>query len=74
MVAARKFPATGTISSLSPSRVAGMFLSGTNLYFADASSGKLYRIGFKNGVVSGSAVLVDSSRNWRARGAFIAQR
>lgn len=71
IVGAARFAATGTINSLSPSRVAGMFLAGDWLYFADRTSGKLYRIGFNRGVVSGTAEMVDQSMDWRSRGGFI---
>lgn len=70
-VGARAFQATGDIASLSPSRVQGMFLSGTTLYFADRSTGALYSVGFNGGVVSGPAQLVDDTMDWRSRGSFL---
>lgn len=72
LVGATRFTATGAVSTLNPSRVRGMFLSGGLLYFADGSNGqtggRLYSIGFSNGVVGSTLVQVDATRDWRARG------
>ncbi len=71
VVGAARFTATGTISTLNPNRVAGMFLDGDRLYFADRTNADLYSIGFTRGVVSGTPVLEDTTIDWRARGTFI---
>jgi PKD repeat protein len=64
--------ATGTsLTSMSPQRVAGMFKSGSTIYFADKTSGALFSIPFADGAVSGSAVSVNSAIDWRARGLFV---
>ncbi len=66
-------------SAMSPNRVAGMFASGTTLYFADKSDGHLYSaqlngVGggtLSEGTVAGAATLVNSAIDWRARGDFV---
>jgi PKD repeat protein len=66
----------GTVSSLNPTRVAGMFISGSRLYFADRNDGHLYSIGLTgNGIgnpgqITGTATLADANIDWRSRGAF----
>ena len=68
---------TGTVSSLNPARVQGMFISGSTLYFADKTDGHLYSIGLTGagigvpGTVTGTATLVNSSIDWRARGDLV---
>jgi len=64
VIGARQFTVGGDVSALDPSRVRGMFLSGTTLYFADANTGDLMKVGFSGGEVSGGASLVNSSQNW----------
>lgn len=71
IVGAARFTATGDISAFAPGRVQGMFLSDGRLYFADKNDGHLYSTGFSRGVVTGPVALVDSSIDWRARGAFV---
>ena len=72
IVGAARFTATGDVAALQPNRVAGMFLVGNTLYFADSSSaGRLYSVGFNRGVVTGPAQLVNSTIDWRARGTFV---
>ena len=61
--------ATGDSSAIP--NVAGMFLSGDTLYFANAADGFLYSIGFVDGVVTGPAQLVNNTRDWRAGGLFV---
>ncbi len=69
----------GNGSAMSPNRVAGMFGSGTTLYFADKTDGHLYSaqlvgVGggtLSEGTVAGAATLVNSSIDWRARGDFV---
>ncbi len=67
-VGGSRFTASGSISTLNPTRVRGMFLSGSKVYFADSTNGRLSSIGFAGGVVSGGVVEVDATRDWRARG------
>ena len=61
-VGGTRFSATGSVSTLNPTRVRGMFLDGGRLYFADSTSGHLLSIDFDGGVVSGSVSDVNSSR------------
>ncbi|MFZ0324089.1 MAG: malectin domain-containing carbohydrate-binding protein [Actinomycetes bacterium] len=65
VVGARRYDVDS--GALNASQVGGMFLSGGSLYYALRSDGDLYRVGFNAGV-SGSATLVDSSRDWTAQG------
>jgi PKD repeat protein len=68
----RNAVATGTgLTSMAPQRVAGMFKSGSTIYFADKATGALNAIPFANGVVSGSATTANSAIDWRARGIFV---
>ena len=69
-VGATPFTATGDIASLAPNRVQGMFLSNDAVFFADASTGDLLRVGFVNGVVTGPATMVDDTEDWRTRVLF----
>ena len=69
---ARTAVATGTsLTSMAPQRVAGMFKSGSTIYFADKATGALFSIPFAAGAVSGSAASVNSAIDWRARGLFV---
>jgi chitodextrinase len=67
----------GAVASLNPARVQGMFISGSTLYFADKTDGHLYSIGLTGagigvpGTVTGTATLVNSSIDWRARGDLV---
>ncbi len=64
--------ATGTsLTSMAPQRVAGMFKSGSTVYFADKATGALFAIPFAAGAVSGTAASVNSAIDWRARGLFV---
>jgi hypothetical protein len=57
--------------SFAGSNVRGMFLSNGKIYYADnatGANGRLTSVNFANGAVSGSPTVVDSSRDWRARG------
>ena len=68
----RNAVATGTsLTSMAPQRVAGIFNSGSTVYFADKASGALFAIPFASGVVSGTAASVNSAIDWRARGLFV---
>jgi PKD repeat protein len=56
--------------------VAGMFLSGHDLYWASAATGELRRVTFTGGVPSGSAQLAApgpaaGGRDWRGRALFL---
>jgi PKD repeat protein len=62
--------AGGNIAGLNPTRVRGMFIDGESLYFADATSGNLLRMGWSGGAPSGSPVVVDSTVDWRGRALF----
>ncbi len=54
------------------SNVAGMFLSGTSLYYANRNDGTLHRVNFSGGVVSGSDTVVNNTGiDWRAHGLFL---
>jgi PKD repeat protein len=77
VVGAIRNTVTGAISSLNPARVQGMFISGGTLYFADKTDGHLYSIGLTGagigspGTVTGTATLVNSAMDWRARGDLV---
>jgi PKD domain len=66
-----------TAAMLNPLRVASMFISGTTIYVADSSNGHLYAVTLTGatlagpGAITGPATLVDSSIDWRSRGAFV---
>ncbi len=68
---------TGAVSALNPQRVASMFISGTTVYLADSGDGHLYAVTLASGSVAsagsvtGPATLVDSTIDWRSRGAFV---
>ena len=69
VVGSVRYTATGDVATLNPSRVRGMFLAGGQLFFADNNSnGRLTSIAFSGGVVGSTLTVVDSSRDWRARG------
>ncbi len=63
-------------TSFDPTQIAGMFLSGSTLYYANSSSGNLFQVTLSGGTVAvpgtvtGPATLADSTIDWRARGAF----
>ncbi len=58
---------------LSWTNTAGMFVNGSNLFFANAVNGNLTRVGFVDGSPSGSPVVVDTANDWRARALFVGQ-
>jgi PKD repeat protein len=68
---------TGDVSSMQPQRVAGLFVSGSTLYFADRTDGHLYSVQLAGGTIAspgsivGPAVLADASIDWRARGDLV---
>jgi hypothetical protein len=53
------------------SHVAGAFLSGSTLYYADSTTGNLMSVGWSSGAASGTPTTVDTSQNWAARGLFL---
>jgi hypothetical protein len=53
------------------SHVAGAFLSGNTLYYADSVTHHLFRVAFTRGQPSGPATLADASIDWTSRGAFV---
>ena len=77
VVGAQRFVVGGTVSALNPAQVTGMFLSGSKLYFADATTGHLLDVTLSGesitsaGTITGPAVLADSTIDWRSRGAFV---
>ncbi|MEZ5095762.1 MAG: PKD domain-containing protein [Nocardioides sp.] len=48
------------------------FSSGDQLYFVSRSTGQLKRIALVNNLPTGSATVVDASRDWRGRSVFLA--
>jgi hypothetical protein len=54
--------------------VAGAFLSGNTLYFADSITHHLFRVAFTNGQPTGAATLADASIDWTSRGAFVSRK
>ncbi len=70
VVGATPFTVSGA-SGLDPSRVRGMFLSGTSLYAADRDSGDLVRVTLAGTEVTGSATTVDTTVDWQARAMFL---
>jgi PKD domain len=77
VVGALRYTVAGTVSSMNPARVKGMFISGSSLYFADATDGHLYTITLSGasvaspGTIIGAVALADSSMDWRANGDFV---
>ena len=69
----------GDVAAMQPSRVAGLFASGSTLYFADRADGHLYSVQLAGtggatlspGAVVGPAQPVDASIDWRARGSVV---
>jgi hypothetical protein len=54
--------------------VAGAFLSGNTLYYADSFTHDLFRVAFTHGQPSGPATLADASIDWTSRGAFVSRK
>jgi hypothetical protein len=54
--------------------VAGAFLSGNTLYYADSVTHHLFRVAFTHGQPSGPATLADASIDWTSRGAFVSRK
>jgi hypothetical protein len=53
------------------SHVAGAFLSGDTLYFADSATGNLMSVPFDGSQPSGTPSLADNTVNWASRGAVV---
>ena len=53
------------------SDVAGAFLSGNTLYYADRGTGDLSSIGWSGTQATGAATVVDSTQDWASRGMFM---
>jgi hypothetical protein len=53
--------------------VAGAFLNGKTLYYADSASHDLLKIGFTGGRPTGTPTLADSSIDWTSHGAFVSR-
>jgi len=60
-----------TTDRLDWSHVAGAFLSGSTLYYADSASRALYQVPFTGGQAAGVPTLSDASINWASLGAFV---
>ncbi len=79
VVGATRYTVEGDVGALEPDRVAGMFASGGQLYFADRTDGHLYSVALSGtggsalsaGAIVGPASLADDTIDWRARGAFV---
>jgi PKD repeat protein len=72
-------PDSGTVGSdefqtsdgMDWSHVAGAFLSGNTLYFADKPSGSLSSVGWDGSQATGSPTVVNTSTDWASRGIFM---
>jgi hypothetical protein len=60
-----------TTDGLNWSHVAGAFLSGSTLYFADSTTKNLFAVPFANGQASGTPTVANSAIDWTSRGAFV---
>ena len=50
----------------------GMFLDGTTLYVVSSTTGQLLKIGFANGVPTGTSTVADATTDWRGKALFLA--
>jgi PKD repeat protein len=53
------------------SDVAGAFLSGDQLYYADQTDGELHAVGWTGSAPTGDSVVVDTSTDWASDGLFL---
>lgn len=53
------------------SNIAGAFLSGNTLYYADKTTGALLSVGWTGTQATGTATPVNATQNWAARGLFL---
>jgi PKD repeat protein len=60
-----------TGDSIDWSHVAGAFLSGSTLYFADSTTKSLFSVPFNGGQANGTPTVADSSIDWTSVGAFV---
>lgn len=74
IVGATRFTVAADATALYGSHVAGMFLDGDTLYFANRATGELKSLEFSAGETRGPARLVNDSVNWRSRGTFVSNR
>jgi PKD repeat protein len=61
-----------TTDSIDWSHVAGAFLSGSTLYYADSVTKSLFEVPFTGGEASGVPAIADASMDWTSLGAFVA--
>jgi PKD repeat protein len=61
-----------TTDGMNWSHVAGAFLNGSTLYYADSTTKSLFSVPFVNGQALGTPTIVNSSINWTSAGAFVA--
>ena len=52
-------------------QVAGAFLAGTRLYYADQTNGELWSVGWSGEAPTGTPRLVDRSTDWASQGLFL---
>lgn len=65
-------PVENTVSDgLNWSTVAGAFVTGSTLYYADKSDGALRKRAWDGMKATGSATVVDTTQDWRTRGMFL---
>jgi hypothetical protein len=62
-----------TTDSIDWSHVAGAFLSGSTLYYADSATKSLFEVPFSGGQASGTPSIANSSIDWTSLGAFVSQ-
>ena len=67
IVGAKRNVVTGG-AKINPQNVRGMFLTGSDLYYADNTTGALHRIVFSNGKFVGTPDVVNNTMDWRAPG------
>ncbi|MBI5087697.1 MAG: PKD domain-containing protein, partial [Actinobacteria bacterium] len=65
VISSTRVTATGSIASLNPARVRGMFLAAGQIWFADNITGNLLKLGFAGGAVTGTAAVANNTVDWR---------
>jgi PKD domain len=68
IVGSAEFTVSGTPDF---SAVAGAFLSGNRLYYADQTDGELHGVGWTGSAPTGDPVVVDASTDWASDGLFL---
>ncbi|MGE0141409.1 MAG: PKD domain-containing protein, partial [Ilumatobacteraceae bacterium] len=72
VISSTRYTASGSVASLNPARVRGMFLAAGQIWFADNTTGNLLKIGFAAGAPTGTVSVADNSTDWRgARAMFL---